>query len=241
MNKLLIVFGLTTLLGATGCEHQPVLEPVIEAPEVETPKPSLACLALGDSYTIGHGVPVAARFPVQLRLKLTEADLAVDTMQLIAKTGWTTGDLKSAIGNTQLAADTFDLVTLLIGVNNQFRGFSLSAYEPEFADLLETAIRFAGNRPERVFVLSIPDYGVTPFGQNRPNPAQISQEIDAFNAINRAVAESRGVSYFDITPISREALNDPSLLAADQLHPSGKMYARWVDLLLPTVLERLKP
>lgn len=241
MNKLLILFGLSTLLSANGCEHQPLVEPVVETPEEEVPKPPLACLALGDSYTIGHGVPIAARFPVQLRLKLIEADLPVDTMQIIAKTGWTTADLKSAIGNTQLAADTFDLVTLLIGVNNQFRGFSLSAYELEFADLLETAIRFAGNRPERVFVLSIPDYGVTPFGQNRPNPAQISQEIDAFNAVNRTVTESRGVSYFDITPISREALNDPSLLAADQLHPSGKMYARWVDLLLPTVLERIKP
>ena len=240
MNKLLILFGLLAFFGANGCEHPSAVEPVIEVPVTDEKRP-LACLALGDSYTIGQGVPVAARFPVQLRQKLMEADLQVDTMQIIAKTGWTTGDLKSTIGNTQLASDTFDVVTLLIGVNNQFRGFSLSAYEPEFADLLEMAIQFAGNRPERVFVLSIPDYGVTPFGQNRPNPAQISLEIDAFNAANRAITESRGVSYFDITPISREALNDPSLLASDQLHPSGKMYDRWVDLLLPTVLERLKP
>ncbi len=138
MNKLLILFGLSILLGANGCEHPPALEPVVEVP-VTDEKPPLACLALGDSYTIGQGVPVAARFPVQLRQQLTEADLPVDTMQIIAKTGWTTGDLKSAIGNTQLAADTFDLVTLLIGVNNQFRGFSLNAYEPEFAELLEMA------------------------------------------------------------------------------------------------------
>lgn len=240
MNKLLILFSLTTLLGANSCEHQPTLEPVVEDPVTGVQQP-IACLALGDSYTIGQGVPVADRFPVQLRAKLTDAGIPVDTMQIIAKTGWTTADLKSAIGNAQLAADTFELVTLLIGVNNQFRGFPLSGYEPEFSELLELAIRFAGNRPERVFVLSIPDYAVTPFGQNRPNPAQISQEIDAFNAANRALTESRGVQYFDITPISREALGDLSLLASDQLHPSGKMYARWVELMLPTVLARLKP
>ncbi|NUN99325.1 MAG: SGNH/GDSL hydrolase family protein [Saprospiraceae bacterium] len=238
MNKFFFVFGLTTLLGATGCEHQPVPEPLIVE---ETPKPPLYFLALGDSYTIGQGVAATARFPVQLRTKLTEAGIPVDTLQIIAKTGWTTGDLKAAINNATLVADTFGLVTLLIGVNNQFRGFARSDYEVEFAALLETAIRFAGNRPERVFVLSIPDYAVTPFGQNRPNPDQISQEIDAFNASNRTITENRGVHYFDITPISREALNDATLLASDQLHPSGKMYGRWVDLMLPILVERLKP
>ncbi len=238
MNKLLFAFGLAAVLSAGSCEHQPVPEMTGEVPEMKTP---LHCLALGDSYTIGQSVPVADRFPVQLRQKLTEAGLSIDTMQIIAKTGWTTGELKTAIGNTQLSADTFDLVTLLIGVNNQFRGYALSAYEPEFAELLEMAIQFAGNQPDRVFVVSIPDYGVTPFGQNRPNAAQISAEIDAFNAANRAITESRGVPYFDITPISREALNDLSLLASDQLHPSGKMYGRWVELLFPAALERLKP
>lgn len=236
MNKLLFLFSTLTLLAANSCEHKKIPEPIKET----NPK-SLSCLALGDSYTIGQSVPVEDRFPVQLRTQLQAEGLLIDTMQIIAKTGWTTGDLKSAIANASFAADTFDLVTLLIGVNNQYRGYPLSSYEPEFSELLDMAIRFAGNRPDRVFVLSIPDYGVTPFGQNRPNAAQISQEIDAYNAVNRSISESRGVPYFDITPISREALNDLSLLASDQLHPSGKMYARWVELLFPAALERLRP
>ncbi len=239
MNKLLLMLAMATLVSAESCDKQPV--PDNNPVEVPETNPHVSILALGDSYTIGHGVPVADRFPVQLQAKLTAADIIVDHLQISARTGWTTGDLQSAIAQTKPVVDTFDLVTLLIGVNNQFRGYPLDAYKTEFAALLETAIRFAGNRPERVLVLSIPDYGVTPFGQDSPNPNQISQQIDAFNAANRAITEGRGVAWFDITPISREAANDLSLLATDELHPSGKMYARWVELLLPTALEQLRP
>ncbi|MEO0472530.1 MAG: GDSL-type esterase/lipase family protein, partial [Bacteroidota bacterium] len=125
----------------------------------------------------------------------------------------------------------YDIVSLLIGVNNQFRGYPEIQYRAEFAKLLDQAIAFAGNDTGRVLVLSIPDYGVTPFGQNR-NPEKIAAELDRYNLIADSVCQKRGVRFYDITPISREALDDPDLIASDQLHPSGEMYRRWVELIL---------
>lgn len=183
-------------------------------------------LALGDSYTIGQSVAVADRYPIQLETQLQYDSINIDTTIIIAKTGWTTSNLKNAIVAADLT-DTFDLVSLLIGVNNQYQGKPIEEYEIEFAELLQTAIDFAGGKKENVFVISIPDYAYTPFGIGN---ATISQEIDDFNLINKTITDSVGVSYFDITPISREGLDKPELVASDNLHPSGEQYTRWVDL-----------
>lgn len=199
---------------------------------------TLTYLALGDSYTIGESVSEDERFPVQLSNGLTAAGIKIKIPRIIARTGWTTDELKKAIIEANIPATTsYDVVTLLIGVNNQYRGRSVEAYKPEFAELLNIAIQFAGGKKERVFVVSIPDYAYTPFGKGN---STISQKIDAFNATNQAITNSRGVTYINITPISREGLKDPSLVASDGLHPSGKQYSRWIQLLLNPVLKSLK-
>ena len=181
-------------------------------------------LALGDSYTIGEAVAESERFPVQLARELGIAEPAI-----IAKTGWTTDELSAALDTVRLAGP-FDLVTLLIGVNNQYRGRSAEEYRTEFAGLLDRAIGFAGGDPKKVIVVSIPDWGVTPFAEGRDR-VKIAAEIDQFNAINREEAARAGAKWVDITPISRG--NDPALVAADGLHPSGKQYTEWVKRIAP--------
>jgi lysophospholipase L1-like esterase len=197
----------------------------------------LRYLALGDSYTIGEGVQPGERWPVQLAQALRSLGLPIGDPSLIARTGWTTGDLLTGI---QLADPTgpFELVSLQIGVNNQYQGGDLATYRREFLDLLEAAIALTGGEPERVMVLSIPDWGVTPFADGRDRE-QIAAEINAFNALNRAESKRLGARYVDVTPISRLAGLDAGLLAADGLHPSGKMYAAWVEQALPAALEIL--
>ncbi|MCC7164183.1 MAG: SGNH/GDSL hydrolase family protein [Anaerolineae bacterium] len=193
-------------------------------------------LALGDSYTIGESTSPAERFPAQLAEQLRAQGMEPGVPEIVARTGWTTEELALAIQ----AADpkgTYDLVTLLIGVNNQYRGRSAEQYRSEFVGLLERAIAFAGNRPKRVIVISIPDWGMTPFGSGRQNT---SAEIDTFNAVNLQAAEQFGAVYADITPISRAAARDAALVAPDGLHPSGKMYARWVELLMPLAKRALQ-
>ena len=203
------------------------------------PNPSrIRYLALGDSYTIGESVPAAARFPEQLAAALRDRGLELADPSVIARTGWTTEELSAAIDGAN-PQGTFDLVTLLIGVNNQYRGHPVTAYEPEFQALLARAIAFADGDATRVIVVSIPDWGITPYAVGR-DPQAIGREIDAFNAVNRARAFESGARYVDITPISRRALEDPSLIAADGLHPSGKMYALWVELILEEALQVLK-
>jgi lysophospholipase L1-like esterase len=194
-------------------------------------------LALGDSYTIGERVSESERWPVQLGDSLAKGG---DTLQttIIARTGWTTSELIAGIVQANLS-DTFEIVSLLIGVNNQYRRQPLAQYETEFEELLQTAIGFAGGRSDKVFVLSIPDYGVTPFAANR-DPERIGREIDAFNAAHQAICGREGVRWFDITGISREAKEDPGLIAPDGLHPSGEMYRRWVQLILPEIREMLR-
>lgn len=190
-------------------------------------------LALGDSYTKAECEVPANSYPNQLVTKFKAAGLKVKSQTIIAQTGWRTDNLKDAINNAALQ-DTFDLVSLLIGVNNQYQGRSAQDYRTEFRGLLETAIRLAKGRNDKVFVISIPDYGVTPFGSG--NEASIASQIDLFNAINKEETENKGVRYFDITPISRKAKTDGSLTCTDQLHPSAKMYAQWVDLMLPDLV-----
>jgi len=180
-------------------------------------------LALGDSYTIGESVPASDRFPVVLAktLKLSEPEI-------IAKTGWTTDELNAAIDAAN-PKGPYELVTLLIGVNNQYRGRDAEQYRGEFVGLLKRAIGFAGGDVKKVIVVSIPDWGVTPFAEGRDR-AKIASEIDRYNAVNREETERAGVLYVDITPISRQ--NDASLVAGDGLHPSGKQYLQWVKTIV---------
>lgn len=192
-------------------------------------------LALGDSYTIGESVAESERWPVQLAVQLQEKAIRMAAPEIIAKTGWTTDELAAGI-QAAPPQGPYDLVSLLIGVNNQYRGRSQEEYQTQFADLLQQAIAFAGGDPARVVVLSIPDWGVTPFAA-RLDTAVIAAEIDAFNAINRGEVEKVGAHYVDITAVSRQAITDPTLIADDGLHPSGKMYTAWMELALPVVLQ----
>lgn len=205
--------------------------------------PAIRYLALGDSYTIGESVDESERWPDQLaRLigfspQFGGSGRMVD-ITLIARTGWTTGELWEGLQARELSPP-YDLVSLLIGVNNQYRGGDIEEYRAEFVFMLDKSIEFAGGEVDRVIVLSIPDWSVTPFAADRDR-GKIAAEIDRFNAVNREETARAGVHYVDVTPISREAVHDPALIAGDGLHPSGKMYAAWAELALPVVLEILK-
>lgn len=186
-------------------------------------------LALGDSYTIGQSVSETERFPNQAVSQLRALNIKINDPKIIATTGWTTKNLIDAL-NANTPANNFDVVSLLIGVNNQYQGRSIDEYKTEFTLLLNGAIQYAGNKPTHVFVLSIPDYSVTPFASGSDR-AKIAAEIDQFNSANTTISFQLGVNYLDITRISRET--DPALIAGDGLHPSGKQYKRWADLLVP--------
>src|ERR1700744_4735775 len=194
---------------------------------------SLNYLALGDSYTIGEPVPSEQSFPYQLVVSLNKQDKHTNPPTIIATTGWTTDELISAIAESGIAHKKYDLVTLLVGVNDQYRGLSQDNYRIKFQQVLNTAINFAGGKKHHVFVLSIPDWGVTPFAAGREG--NIGKEIDQFNAINKQITISSGVNYLDITDISRHAATEPDLIADDGLHPSAKMYAEWIKRLSPMV------
>ena len=197
-------------------------------------------LALGDSYTIGESVSEAERWPVQLAMLLNTNGFNLAPPTIIATTGWTTGQLMSNLARYNSLRDRYDLVSLLIGVNNQYQGRGEAEYREQFDFLLRRAIELAGNDPGRVLVLSIPDWGVTPFADGSGRDSQqIAAEIDAFNAINREITATYGVAYLDITPISRQAPTDPALIASDGLHPSAKMYAAWANLALPVACQAL--
>jgi lysophospholipase L1-like esterase len=190
-------------------------------------------LALGDSYTIGERVPFQDNFPSQTAKLLTNDTIDFHLERIVAKTGWTTDELEAGIiasGTHKPFLSSYDFVTLLIGVNNQYRGRSIDNYKTEFEELLLKAIRYAGKKADHVVVLSIPDWGVTPFAEGRDR-AQIAKEIDAYNAANKQIAEQYGVHYIDITPWTREAATNNSLLAPDGLHPSGKEYKRWANTI----------
>lgn len=203
-----------------------------------TPKKPINYLALGDSYTIGQSVAETKRFPVQLIDSLRGRDYLANDAKIIAQTGWRTDNLMNAIIAEELT-DTFDIVSLLIGVNNQFQGRTVEQYRAPFRELLEKAIELTGGDATKVFVVSIPDYGVTPFGMTR-NPEEIAEEIDEFNAANLEISDSLNVTYFNITPISRQAENNPDLIANDGLHPSGEMYRLWVKLMLDEVENKVR-
>ena len=190
---------------------------------------SLSYLALGDSYTIGESVNESERWPNQLADALTKKGVAVSQPKIIATTGWRTDNLKEAIIKADLK-NNYDLVSLLIGVNNQYQGKPADQYAVEFEDLLKTAIQLAKGKPTNVFVVSIPDYGYTPFGLAKKET--ISKQLDEFNAINKKISKKYKVAYYNITDISRKGIEEPSLVADDKLHPSGKMYTLWTERIL---------
>ncbi|MGB8191459.1 MAG: SGNH/GDSL hydrolase family protein [Chitinophagaceae bacterium] len=195
-------------------------------------------LALGDSYTIGESVPLYESFPCQAVQLLRKAGHRFNAPEIIAKTGWTTDELFSNITHTRLQPP-YDFVSLLIGVNNQYRGRTVDEYKTQFTELLQQSIAFSNSDPSRVMVLSIPDWGITPFASGR-DQQKISGEIDAFNAVNKSIAEKFKTHYIDITPGTREAAQDESLLAADKLHPSGKEYGRWAAEVVRMILARIR-
>ncbi|MCP9290408.1 SGNH/GDSL hydrolase family protein [Gracilimonas sediminicola] len=199
----------------------------------------ISYLALGDSYTIGTGIEQENNYPNQLADSLATLGFQMDTTLIIATNGWTTADLKNGIAEHNPSSD-FDLVSLLIGVNNQYQWLDIELYKAEFRELLEQAIGFAGGDSRKVFVISIPNYGVTPFAQSK-EPETIRRKISEYNSIAEDISGEYGITFINITPISEMAEEDLSLLAPDELHPSTKMYSMWVEEMLPTVTHILEP
>jgi len=238
----IILIALTTL---AGCHKKAGIAPATNANttgnmKTMTNTDTLSYLALGDSYTIGEAVPQAESYPYQLVSLLHNSSMFVKPPAIIATTGWTTDNLITAIAGEGISLNTqkFDFVTLLIGVNDQYQHLSLENYRVKFAQVLNTAIGFANGDTSKVFVLSIPDWGVTPFAAGQDSI--IYPQITAFNAVNEGISKSAGVNYLNITDISRMAATDTSLIALDGLHPSGKMYTLWMNLLEPMVVKRFK-
>ncbi|GAB5528020.1 MAG: SGNH/GDSL hydrolase family protein [Roseivirga sp.] len=206
--------------------------------DIAAQEASKTYLALGDSYTIGESVSESERWPVQLAARAVGAGVAMATPKIIARTGWRTDELIDAIAKDKDLEESYDLVSLLIGVNNQYQGKSVESFAPEFEQLLQTAIKLAGDNHRNVIVLSIPDYGKTPFGAAKEK--EVFEAINTYNKVSREICKKYKVRYFNITPISRKAKGNPELTAEDKLHPSGKMYKEWVGLIENHVIKRLK-
>ncbi len=207
---------------------------ILFSPHNETVKmKTFRMLNLGDSYTIGEAVPSAENFPHQLQMQLNNSGIEISAPEIIATTGWTTDELMKGI-NENPPSPLYDIVTLLIGVNNQYRGKLIDEYRKEFRELLDLAIKYANNKPSHVIIISIPDWGVMPFAEGRDRK-KIAEEIDAFNKVNDEEAKKSGCPYCNITSISRNATTDLSLAASDGLHPSAKQYGLWVEKIFPIV------
>jgi len=236
-----LFIGIFTLSMACSKQDNMVEVPIIEIPEEEEPEvidgDGLNYLALGDSYTIGQGVQALKRWPNQLSDQLEENDIAMGKRRIIAQTGWTTGNLINAIENTDLSDFNGDcLVSLLIGVNNQYQSLAFEIFQSEFDILLEKSIQIAGDKT-KVFVVSIPDYGVTPFGSN--DSEQIGKEIDLHNEYMADQCADLEIPFIDITQISRDLGDGDNALASDNLHPSGFQYEKWTEKILPVVIDLL--
>ncbi len=204
------------------------------------PRPIHTYLALGDSYTIGEGVPIYESFPYQTVQLLRNEGYFFHAPEIIAKTGWTTDELSAGIAQTMLLPE-YDFVSLLIGVNNQYRGRSVDEYATQFEELLKKTMMFAGNNASQVIVVSIPDWGATPFASDR-DKNKIEKEIDAYNAVNKSIAGKYQTHYIDITPGTRTSAGNSEMLVADKLHPSGREYHRWameLSKIIYTQLQRL--
>jgi lysophospholipase L1-like esterase len=238
MKKFLFISAFPIILSIQalicfGCKKPAVLtsdNPIVPTPVAGTEK---KYLALGDSYTIGQSVATDQRFPAQTVANLRTGSIKIKDPEYIAVTGWTTQNLINAI-EQQKPQGPYDVVTLLIGVNDQYQRMDTGGYRIRFTQLLNKSVELAGNLPSHVFVVSIPDYGATPFVGAADKP-RVKAEIDQFNMINYQVTLQKNISYLDITPSTREAINDPSLVAGDGLHPSGKEYKKWADRLAPII------
>ncbi|MFN8349665.1 MAG: SGNH/GDSL hydrolase family protein [Spirosomataceae bacterium] len=229
MNRILSIFILIT---ACSAENPATVEPdnlIIG---------KYRYLSLGDSYTIGESVAPEDRWSMILSDLLRKNNVDMSDPEIIARTGWTTAELTAGIKDSN-PKGPYNLVSLLIGVNNQYRGQSLERYRTELQQLLKQAIGFAGGNNERVFMLSTPDWGVTPFAKGS-DQAKIAAEIDAFNQVAKEECDKLSIAFIDITPLSRTARNDISLVANDGLHFSGKMYRQWAEKALPTVQRLLR-
>jgi acyl-CoA thioesterase I len=202
---------------------------------------NLKFLALGDSYTIGQSVCQTCKFPEQLKDSLLTnlPDSYRFSLQVIAQTGWTTTNLISAIDSQNPTSD-FDLVTLLIGVNNQYQNKPFSLYETEFPQLVTKAIAFAKGNKSKIIVVSIPDYAYTPFGQGSSNAQNISTQIDAYNLFAKNYCETNNIAFINITDITRLGLQQTNLVASDGLHPSKIAYSKFVERILPLALEKIE-
>jgi lysophospholipase L1-like esterase len=233
---LTLLIFLTTLSCISEVKKQAITTNTDTGEKMEQDR--LKYLALGDSYTIGESVDISLRYPVQITDSLEKRGYLMEAPKIIAITGWTTSDLKAGIKAAN-PLGPYDLVSLLIGVNNQYRGMDISIYRKEFGELIDQSIYLAGNDTGRVIVLSIPDWGVTPFASGRDRE-KIAREIDQYNAINKELTLSKGILWLDVTGISRLADKDATLIAGDGLHPSGKMYTEWVRLAVPEIVKMLE-
>lgn len=195
------------------------------------PRSPVRLLSLGDSYTIGEAVAADERWPVRLTAMLAARGIDTAPPTIVARTGWTTDELSAGLDTAGLTG-TYDLVTLLIGVNDQYRGRDIDDFERRFRALLDRALAFAGHRADHAIVLSIPDWSVTPFARGRDR-VRVAAEIDRFNTVVRHDAAMAGARFVDVTPISRRAASEPDLVAPDELHPSAAMYAEWARVVLP--------
>lgn len=193
-------------------------------------EPEIHMLALGDSYTIGESVERTERWPHQFVDELKREGIVAHDPDYIATTGWTTRDLLTGIAGQLNTDKDYNLVSILIGVNNQYQGIPFSTYEPELREIIEFALSLVKGDSSKVFILSIPDYAFTPFGQGKEN---ISRELDAYNAVNKRLAREYHLAWVDVTPQSRKGLENPKLVAEDGLHPSAKQYALWVREIRP--------
>ncbi|MGY6522699.1 MAG: SGNH/GDSL hydrolase family protein [Mongoliitalea sp.] len=205
------------------------------------PKEPIKYLALGDSYTIGEGVAEEERYPNQAIALLQAQGLEVELSQIIAKTGWTTDELAKGIADAGISGNTYDVVTLLIGVNNQYRRRSVDNYREELTSMIKQAITFAQGNPKRVVILSIPDWGVTPFGRDSGRDLEENAHaIDQFNAAKKAIAAELGVFYIDITEEYRSIGGLEEMVVADKLHPSGLVYKSWAEKLSQLMLNQME-
>jgi lysophospholipase L1-like esterase len=247
VKRLLPILFLAVMANCTPATPLPSVTPTIPPTQEATPAPPIRYLALGDSYTIGELVSERDRWPNQLAALIEASPQFQQKMgegedihvRIIARTGWTADDLWRGM-QANPPSGTYDMVSLLIGVNDQFRGLPLDGYREDFRFLLGKAVEFAGGNPKRVIVLSIPDWGFTPFAAVTDTEL-ISQQIDEFNAVVLEETEAAAAHFVDVTVISRMAMDDFELVTGDRLHPSGKMYALWADKIVPIALEILFP
>lgn len=243
-NRICLLFTRALLLGAASlfmfCKKTaPLSTQASRKDTITTPLPrAFTYLALGDSYTIGQSVGVNDRFPMQAVSMLRTAGYNMADAEIVATTGWTTGNLLQALKERELS-EPYDFVSLLIGVNNQFRGLPLDRYRAEFTTLLRRSIRLAGNRPDRVVVVSIPDYSVTPFAIGPIDRGKIAREINLFNKVNRQLAAAHHAHYLNVTEESRKAAYYPGLIATDGLHFSAIEYKIWAALLVEIMKQNI--